>query len=395
MTISRNTVRALGGSALLLLMACGAHAQDATAVADRLKAALTEQSIDISWTNITGDASEMVLEGVSVKPVGEANALPIGNVTLTGVTEEAGAYKIETLTTEPFAKTEDGIALEVSSIVVSGMNIPAPGNTDVLAGLMVYEGLEVASVNVQVGGKPAFSMEGLGFEMTPPEAGKTVEFSGAAEKFSADLTLVEDPQSKAVIEALGYQNIEGFLEVAGSWQPGDGRLTLSQYDIAVNDAGTLGVTFDLGGYTLDFIKSMQEMSKKMAEQPADADNSAQGMAMLGLMQQLSVGGMSIRFDDDSLTNKVLDFFGKQQNMSGKDVANQAKAVVPFLMAQLNNPELTQQVTAAVSAFLDDPKNIEIAAEPPASVPFAVIMAGAMSNPLDLPKTLGVAVRANQ
>jgi hypothetical protein len=29
------------------------------------------------------------------------------------------------------------------------------------------------------------------------------------------------------------------------------------------------------------------------------------------------------------------------------------------------------------------------------VPFALIMAGAMSNPLDLPKTLGVAVKANE
>ncbi|MER2535638.1 MAG: hypothetical protein ABTQ31_10800 [Rhizobiaceae bacterium] len=395
MTISRNAVRALGGSALLLIMAWGAHAQDATAVADRLKEALAGQSIDISWTDISGDASEMVLKGVSVKPVGEAEPLPIGDITLTGVSEEAGAYKIETLTTQPFSKTKDGIALDVSSLVVNGMNIPAPGNTDVLAGLMLYESLELASLTVQVAEKTAFAMQGLAFEMTPPEAGKAMEFSGAAEKFSADLSLVEDPQSRAVIEALGYQNIEGYMELAGSWQPADGRLSLSQYDIAIDDAGTLGMTFDFGGYTLDFIKSMQEMSRKMAEQPAGADNSAQGMAMLGLMQQLSIGGASIRFDDDSLTGKVLDFFGKQQGMSGKDVANQAKAIVPFLMSQMNNPELTQQVTAAVSAFLDSPENIEIAAEPAAAVPFAVIMAGAMSNPLDLPKTLGVAVRANQ
>jgi hypothetical protein len=395
MTICRNMTRALGGSALLLVTTWGAQAQDATAVADRLKAALATQNIDISWADISGDASEMVLEGVSVKPVGEADPLPIGNITLTGVSEEAGAYRIETLTTEPFSKTKDGIALEVSSLVVNGMNIPAPGNTDVLAGLMLYESLELASLTVQVADKTAFAMQGLAFEMTPPEDGKAMEFSGAAEKFSADLSLVEDPQSRAVIEALGYQNIEGYMELAGSWQPGDGRLSLSQYDIAIDDAGTLGMTFDFGGYTLDFIKSMQEMSRKMAEQPADADNSAQGMAMLGLMQQLSIGGASVRFDDDSLTGKVLDFFGKQQGMSGKDVANQAKAIVPFLMAQLNNPELTQQVTAAVSAFLDSPENIEIAAEPAAAVPFAVIMAGAMSNPLDLPKTLGVAVRANQ
>ncbi|TIQ76407.1 MAG: hypothetical protein E5X44_33155, partial [Mesorhizobium sp.] len=120
-----------------------------------------------------------------------------------------------------------------------------------------------------------------------------------------------------------------------------------------------------------------------------------GMAMLGVLQQLSFNSASIRFDDDSLTNKVLDYVGKQQGMSGKDVANQAKAVVPFGMAQLNNPELTAQVSAAVGKYLDDPQSIEILAKPPAAVPFALIMAGAMSNPTDLTKTLGVTVKANE
>jgi hypothetical protein len=117
--------------------------------------------------------------------------------------------------------------------------------------------------------------------------------------------------------------------------------------------------------------------------------------MLGLLQQLTFNSASIRFDDDSLTNKVLDYVGKQQGMSGKDIANQAKAIVPFGMAQLNNPELTAQVTAAVSAYLDSPKSIEISAEPASPVPFALIMAGAMANPADLTKTLGVTVNANE
>ncbi|MEP6566835.1 MAG: hypothetical protein ABJB10_17015, partial [Mesorhizobium sp.] len=167
------------------------------------------------------------------------------------------------------------------------------------------------------------------------------------------------------------------------------------YDMSVDNAGTLGMTFDVGGYTLDFVKSMQEMQKKMAAQPEGADNSAQGMALLGLLQQLSFNSASVRFDDDSLTGKVLDYFGKQQGMSGKDIANQAKAIVPFGMAQLNNPELTAEVSAAVNKYLDDPQSLEISAAPPAPVPFALIMAGGMSNPLDLPKTLGVHVKANE
>jgi hypothetical protein len=311
------------------------------------------------------------------------------------VTEANGGYDIGTVSTSAFTHSKDGVTLDLSPFVIHDMTVPAEGATGPMGSMMMYKSAELANMTVKVADKTAFSMDGLAVEITPPADGKAMEFSLTTEKFNGDLTLVDDAQSKAVIDALGYQNISGNIEMAGTWQPADGKMELSKYDMSVDNAGTLGMTFDIGGYTLDFVKSMQEMQKKMAAQPEGADNSAQGMAMLGLLQQLSFNGASIRFDDDSLTGKLLDYFGKQQGMSGKDIANQAKAIVPFGMAQLNNPELTAEVSAAVNKYLDDPQSLEISAEPPASVPFALIMAGGMSNPYDLPKTLGVHVKANE
>ena len=238
-------------------------------------------------------------------------------------------------------------------------------------------------------------MQNLNAAVTEPAEGKPMEFSGGLERFTADLTLVEDPQSKATIEALGYQTISGSMELAGSWQPTDGRMGFSQYDITVDDAGTFGMTFDVGGYTPDFIKSLQEMQKQMAAQPEGADNSAQGLAMLGLMQQLTFQTATLRWDDDSLTNRVIDYVAGMQKMKPDDIRNQAKAIVPFMTAQLNNPELSSAITAAVTKFLDDPKSLEITAAPAAPVPFAQIMAAGMANPLDLTKTLSVTVTANE
>jgi hypothetical protein len=396
MTIHRSAFHKLAFSTFLLTLPLNAaFAQDTAAVADRVKALLAGQGVEIAWSGISGDASRMVLEGVSLKPVAEKEALPIGNVTLEGVTEANGGYTVETVSTTQFSKTEDGITLDISPLILHNVSLAAEGATDPFAGLMMYNSAEIANVSVKVGDKTAFTLDNFSAEITPPADGKAMEFSGGAEKFAGDLSLIQDPQSKAVIDALGYQNITGSMEIEGSWQPTDGKMEFSQYDITVDNAGTFGMTFDIGGYTMEFVKSLQDMQKKMAEQPADADKSAQGLAMLGLMQQLTFNGASIRFDDDSLTNKVLDYVGKQQGMSGKDIANQAKAIVPSGMAQLNNPELTAQVTAAVGKFLDDPQSIEVSAEPASPVPFALIMAGAMSNPLDLPKTLGVSVTANE
>jgi hypothetical protein len=395
MTIQRSTLKTLAFSTFLLTLPLNAaFAQDA-AVADRLKAALAVQGVDITWTGVTGDNSSMVLQGVSVKPAAEKEALPIGDVKLEGVTEANGGFDVATITTSAFEHSKDGVTLNLTPFVIHDANIPAEGATGPLGSMMIYKSAELENLTVKVADKTAFSVDGVAVEITPPADGKAMEFSATTEKFNADLTLVDDAKSKEAIDALGYQNISGNIEIGGTWQPSDGKMDLSKYDISVENAGTLGMTFGLGGYTVDFVKSMQEMQKKMAAQPEGADNSAQGMALLGLLQQLSFNGASVRFDDDSLTGKVLEYVGKQQGMSGKDIANQAKAIVPFGMAQLNNPELTAEVTAAVSKYLDDPKSLEISAEPPAAVPFALIMAGAMSNPLDLPKTLGVHVKANE
>jgi hypothetical protein len=385
--------------AIVILPVASAHALDTEAFGNRLKAAVAAQGGEIGWTGINESGSQIVLSGVTVgapgKPDNEKGHL--GDITLDNVTEENGGYKIGTVSFQDFTSPEeDGMTVTLSGASISGLNVPAENATDALSSIMLYDSAKLANFSVNKGGKEVFGLKDLHAEITPPADGKPLEFSAAAESFSADLSQAEDAQSKAVIDALGYQNIKGSLAMAGSWQPSDGHIGLSQYDITVDNAGTLGLTFDLGGYTTDFVKQLQAMQKQMAAQPAGADNSAMGMQVLGLMQQLSFGSASIRWDDDSLTKKVIDFVAQSNGQKPEDLVNQAKAMVPFLMAQLNDPDLTTQVTEALNAFLTEPKSLQISAEPEKEVPFAVLMAGGMSGqPQELIKTLGVSVTANE
>src|SRR5690606_26787048 len=128
-----------------------------------------------------------------------------------------------------FSHSEDGVSVDISPFVMHDLAIPAEGSTDPLAGILMYKSAELANMTVKVGDKTAFTMDNFSVEVTPPADGKAMEFTGEAEKFTGDLTLVEDPKSKDVIEALGYQPISGSIEAAGSWQPSDGKMALSQY----------------------------------------------------------------------------------------------------------------------------------------------------------------------
>lgn len=395
MTICRSTLFKLAFSTTLLTIPLqSALAQDATAVAERFRTLLAKQGVEVSWSGVSGDADQMTIEGAAFGVPGEADRFQIGKLTFEEITEENGGYRIGTVSTEPYHFNQDKLAIDVSAMTINGVLLPPAQSADPAGSFAIYESTQLESVDVKLADKPLFSLSNLSGEMTPPADGKPMEFSGSVEKFTADLTAVEDPKSKAVIEGLGYQTISGNIDMAGTWQPTDGRMTLTQHDISIDDAGTLGFTFDFGGYTPSFMQSLQDLQKKMADQPAGADDSAQNLAMLGLMQQLTFHGATLRFDDDSLTGRVLDYLAKQQGIKPEDIANQAKAIVPFLTAQLNNPELSGQITAALNTFLDDPQSLEIKAAPAAPVPFALIAAGGMAAPLELPKTLGVSVNAN-
>ena len=386
----------LGISAIVLTASMGsALAQDAAAVAERLKATFATQGMDIGWASVSGSGGNIVLEGVTTTVAGQPEKFNLGNLTLEGVTEANGGYKIGSAKFPEYSFTQDGVSFEMKGTAINGLVLPAAGDTSPLAAaMMFYDTADVASIDVKMGDKPLFSMQGARAAMTPPDGDKPLGFTVDIPTMSADLTTIPDPQTQAVISELGYQQIQGLIKMEGAWNPTSGQMALSKYDMTVNDAGTLGMTFDLSGYTPAFIKSLQDLQKQLEAQPGGGDQQAQGMAMLGLMQQLTFNTASVKFTDASLTNKVLAYVAKMQGQQPADVANMAKAMAPFAMAQLNNPELTAQVTAAVGAFLDNPKSLTISAKPAAPVPFAVLMAGGMGDPTTLPKTLGVSVSAN-
>lgn len=399
MTNRNAALRRLAFSAILLAFPFNsAVAQEASAVAERLKALGSKQGIELGWTNVTGDASSMVIEGLTVKPAGETDAFPLGNVTFSGVTEQNGGYAIANTSTAPIASTAEGITVELSEIVIKGLKLPAEDSNDPLTALTFYDSAQLASAAVKMADKTVFSLTNLSAEITAPADGKPMDFTAGIASFSGDLSGITDPQTKAVVDAFGYQTVNGSYQTAGSWNLPDGRLNITQNDITVEKAGTFGFKFDFGGYTLDFIKQLQEIQKKTAGQAS----SAAEMEMLGLMQQLSLNGATIRFDDASLTGKILDFVAQQQGQKREDVVNLAKAGLPFMLMQLQLPDLAAAISPAVNAYLDDPRSIEIKATPPQPVPFTLIGGAAMANPNDPGATtkalwsmLGVTVTANQ
>lgn len=393
-TALRKHILILAASTLLgAATLAGASAQEVEAAAERLQAYVADQGFRIEWDGVEVDGADGIL--VRARAGDGDTMTPIGDIRLANVSRDDKGYRIERITLADFsgADEEEEVRFAAQGIELGKVLLPDEDKRDNYGGFLFYETFTLDRMALTLAGTEVFTMGDVHFDITEPDGDTPMDFSGAAESFTLDLSLIEDEDQLAVMEALGLKEMEGYFEIEGSWNPNDGRIEFSQYDMTVVEAGTIGFTVDLGGYTPSLIASLRELQKQMAENP-DSDNSAQGLAILGLLQQMTFHSAEISFADDTLTNKVLDYVAQNQGMRPADIANQAKAVVPFVLAQLNNPELTAQASQAVSAFLDDPQSLTVAARPAQPVPFALLMATAMTTPAELTRSLGVTVSAN-
>ncbi|WLS08986.1 hypothetical protein Q9314_04220 [Shinella sumterensis] len=389
--------RSLLAGAALATLASPAFALDGADLMTKLNATYATSGVSVGYSNVAVDGSTVTLEGTELKATGTDTPIKLGTVTMEGVEEDGdGGYTIETIGFEDVNVTEAESTVSAKDLALNGVVVPGKIVPGTLESLLMYESASAGPISVTSKGKEVFSMSGMETNITRMDNDAGLEFDAKFSDLKADLTSVEDPKAKDTLNKLGIQSLEGEVSMAGNWELASGKLAVDEYAFDFKDIGRLNLQLAFSGYTLDFIKNMQEALKAAEANPNKEEaNAAMGMAMMGLVQQLTFNNATISFEDASITKKLLDYAGSEQGVTGDQMAQSLKGLVPIMIAQLNMPDLQNQISAAVNTYLDDPKSIKISAEPKEPVPFPMIMGAAMGAPQTIPQVLGVTVTANE
>lgn len=389
------TTRTMLAGVALAALSSQAFAIDGADLVNKLNAASGVSGFTVSYGNIAVDGDTVTLQAAKVAPVG-GEAAEVGDVAFEGVEEDGnGGYTVETVRFPNFNKTEDSVTVSATDLQLGGVTIPATVDMKSLDSVLLYEKASSGPITVTSKGTEVFSMSGMVANVERMDNDAGLNFDAKLSDIKADLTQIEDPKSKDTIQKLGIQTLNGEMTMNGSWELASGALALDEYAIDFNDVGRLNFSFAISGYTLQFLSAMREaMEASQANPNKEQANNALGMSMMGLMQQLTFNTAEISFTDASLTKKVLDVVGAEQGVSGEQLAQSLKGLAPLMIAQLNLPELQNQISQAVNTYLDDPKSLTITAKPENPVPFPMIMGAAMGAPNTLPQVLGVKVSAN-
>ncbi|GGD13399.1 hypothetical protein [Aureimonas glaciei] len=385
---------ALAGIAFLLLGSTSALAADAQAFGDRLKQLSAESDMPINFTAAESDGDNVILKGVTLGAGPEAGA--VGDVTFQNVTgSTAAGWQVEAIPFEDFKKIEDGKEATVSGMAISGLQLAGSEGESTLPGgtPIFFDEASVDSVAISDQGKQLFSLSGTQWTNAVESGSGTITSSFNLGDFTLDFAAMPADETTKAMQDVGYPQIAGNGSVEMNWDPKKGELSLSPFDLSVKDAGDFSFSYQINGYTPSFVQSLQQIQAQMAADPAGASNS--GMAIIGLVSQLSLASLEIGFTDSSLTNKLLDYYAKKNGQTREQLIDQLIGTLPPMLAMLQNPDFQGTVTTAVSTFLKDPQSLTISVDPDAPVAATQIIGAAMGAPQTLPQVLQLEVTANE
>ncbi|EEZ32709.1 cytoplasmic protein [Brucella sp. NF 2653] len=390
----RPTARILVAStALSLVFGSAAMAADANAVANRIKALYAKQGGELSFSGVKANGADIILEGASLKlPTVSEDETVLGDVTLQNVEDTPdGSYTIKQITVPDLVfngKEERNGRAEIKGLSMQNVFIPSETTKGPLDSMVLYDKTKIDEVHFGAPGKNGTTLKGI--DVSLDTSNKTEKIGYIWNIQNIDVTF--EKGGKNPLAPFGMNTLDASLNSKGSWSPKTGDASLDQLEIKAPELGTIDITGNLGGYDLAFMEAVHKTQEAMSK--ADADKDASGRAVLVLAEQLNLKNLTIRFNNDTLTQKLLDYFAKQQGTDAKTLAEQVKMMVPLLATQLKNPEFTQQLKTAADKYFTDPKSLTISASPDQPVTFASIFATASLDPTKIIQLLKISVDAD-
>jgi hypothetical protein len=359
----------------------------AQAVADAAIAAMGGEKSVVTVASSELSGSNVVLKSVSIKGEGGETTV-FGDISLENVAEVAEGFKVEKISGGEFNVVDPDSSMKVANWSMKNAVIPKKGIAAESTTALPLENVSVGAIDLSMKGSQVVQIASINLTVSPVKDNTPVDLDFSISGINMDMTK-SDPSSLAAIEALGLQSIKGEIKAVGSWNPVDGRLLLKEQSFDFADIGRLNLTLDISGYTADVSKQISNTLKLVGNKDA---STAAGFSMLGIAQKLTFNQISLRFDDASITNRVLDYMAKQSGTTREAYVAQLKAMATVMVMQLPEPGLQASWAAATSKFLDNPKSFEIKSVQTTPIPLEKMMVGAMALP-ELIKSLGITITA--
>lgn len=373
---SRSIAVLLASTAFVFDGSLPAAAIEAEEAADALVAAVTKGSnVEASYESAELSENDVVIEGFTIVRKSESDTVKFEEVVITAPSEgDNGVFQSPEITFTGGALSGEvsGSIGEVTITDATVLDAAKSASTSPTDNIL-FRTADASGLRFTLKDQPgevtidSVSMESGNVVDNIPQDSK-----GSVEGITLSAEIFGGSPFKP--ETFGYDKLVFDVSWDGSRDLAARTATIRDLTLSVHDGGDLSISGVVGDLP----------DPRTLDDAAAASN----------VGKTKVHELTIRYDDNSLAGRILDFMAKQQGVSRPDYAKQISDALPFLLLALNNPAFQQQVTAAVAGFLNDPQSLTIEIAPELPVSGDDLMALAKSEPGAIPDRLKASVTAN-
>jgi hypothetical protein len=254
-----------------------------------------------------------------------------------------------------------------------------------------------ASMNIarkMTGGKMTITAMGQTFSVDGYESTWDGDPKTGAGSFTMKISNIAIPEAAiammdqgGMLKQLGYSGLNFDMNSDGKLTIADGNMGL---DVNVGLAGKDIATVRFGIGANDVPLAVYAEIQKAQKAGTQPDFNA----LMPQVQNITFSGFSVRFEDQSITKKVLPMIAAMQGMDEAGLIASAGPMLQMGLMQLQNEAFAKQTAEAVNNFLKDPKSLTVSAKPAAPVKVSDLMTLNPAAPGEAITKLGVSVTAN-
>ncbi len=393
------TVACLSSAAILPGLA---HADDVPAAVQAFLDNLQRQtSAKPSYDSLKVDGGNVIITNLSLaKPAKDAEpamSVKTAEVDLTGITDQGnslwqiGKASFTNTAVELIGK-DTNLSVSIPSASAEGWYIralpAAPTPKDELLSNLTF-------ANKMTSGPITITASGQTVKIDSIDTAWTGDPASGIGKFSLKVNNVAVPEATLAAfdignmwKQLGYNGLNFDIGTEGDLTSSGDNLAYSfKLSLGARNVGAL--SFNAAIDNLPITTYAQMLKDQMAGKGIDF------VAMSPQLQTVEIKGGSLRFDDASITSKMLPLVAAMQGMDEKVLLASIPPTVQLTLVQFQNEALTKQAVDAVSKFLADPKSLMISVKPTVPMKISDFSTLDPAKPGEAITKLGVSVSANE
>lgn len=297
---------------------------------------------------------------------------------LAPVMMDNGGFTADAVTTKNVTLQSRAFSGSIGSATATNVSVQ-PADQIVKGALSQWFRYDTSSVlNIELGGKvDARPLTIARFDSVANIDENNIPVAGeiTVEGISVAVANIGRKRIREDILDLGYETLNIAVKAKGAYDPESNTLTIENLDVSGKDAATLSMSASIGGIPESFMAS-----------PLDPR---------AIIATASIGNLDLKIDDQSITGRVLASQAKKMGTEPEALAAQLSGALPFFLAALQNDAFQKEVAEAVTAFLSEPDNFQIAMKPEKPTPFIQVFAALTSAPGTVVELLGLSISANQ